>query len=219
MPSTYVVQQGDCLASIASAYGFSNWRTIYDYPQNADFRALRPNPNVLFPGDTLVIPDKTPSPFETRTGQAFTFVLKREATLLRLRFPDAGASRYRLEVDGAPAQSASLEAGAVLAVEIPPGATRGSLVIWPSDFDSAEEAGDAAQEWTLKIGALDPPTENTGIQARLRNLGYDVGTIDGIIGPRTTEAIKAFQSDHPPLKVDGICGPKTTEALVTTYGT
>ena len=52
------------------------------------------------------------------------------------------------------------------------------------------------------------------LQTALDALGYDLGApgIDGIIGPITEAAIKAFQTDHG-LEVDGIVGPETLAAL------
>lgn len=52
------------------------------------------------------------------------------------------------------------------------------------------------------------------MQRRLTDLGFEPGPIDGIFGPKTTAAVKAFQKAHD-LKVDGICGPKTWRALLT----
>jgi hypothetical protein len=53
---------------------------------------------------------------------------------------------------------------------------------------------------------------NEAIQLALSILGYDVGSIDGIIGPRTRLAIICFQIDHD-LTPDGIVGPLTLRAL------
>jgi len=47
-----------------------------------------------------------------------------------------------------------------------------------------------------------------GIQERLIALGYEPGKVDGIQGPKTTAAIKKFQTDRG-LKVDGVAGPIT----------
>lgn len=54
-----------------------------------------------------------------------------------------------------------------------------------------------------------------GVQTALTRLGYDLGAIDGIPGPKTRAAITAFQRDHR-LVADGIYGPKTRAALETT---
>ena len=56
------------------------------------------------------------------------------------------------------------------------------------------------------------------IQTRLRELGYNPGTVDGIYGTNTQNAVRAFQRDKG-LSVDGIAGPKTLKALGITSGT
>ncbi len=50
------------------------------------------------------------------------------------------------------------------------------------------------------------------IQARLAALGYYNGSIDGIYGVQTKNAVKRFQQDRN-LTVDGIAGEKTLAAL------
>lgn len=59
--------------------------------------------------------------------------------------------------------------------------------------------------------------EVTQIQQRLQELGYDPGTVDGIYGTRTKNAVISFQRDYG-LSDDGIAGPKTLEALGLTGG-
>lgn len=49
-------------------------------------------------------------------------------------------------------------------------------------------------------------------QQQLAQRGFDPGAIDGIRGPRTTAAVKAFQQANG-LVADGIVGPKTMAAL------
>ncbi|MBU4312440.1 MAG: peptidoglycan-binding protein [Candidatus Omnitrophica bacterium] len=50
------------------------------------------------------------------------------------------------------------------------------------------------------------------IQAALKNAGFDPGTLDGKMGPRTQQAAKEFQRAKG-LKVDGKVGPKTWSEL------
>ena len=50
------------------------------------------------------------------------------------------------------------------------------------------------------------------IQQKLKELGYDVGTPDGVFGSKTQSAVKAFQRDNG-LTADGVVGTKTLTAL------
>jgi len=57
--NTYIVKTGDSLSKIAQRYGLKSWQEIYNHPSNAAFRARRPNPNLIHPGDKLTIPTTT----------------------------------------------------------------------------------------------------------------------------------------------------------------
>lgn len=50
------------------------------------------------------------------------------------------------------------------------------------------------------------------IQQALKNAGFDPGPIDGVMGPRTKAAIRAYQQSKG-LAVDGVAGPKTQASL------
>src|SRR5262245_19773271 len=56
MAFVYTVKPGDTLVLIAKRNGLSSWRDIYFLPENAPFRAKRPNPDRIFPGDQMLIP-------------------------------------------------------------------------------------------------------------------------------------------------------------------
>jgi peptidoglycan hydrolase-like protein with peptidoglycan-binding domain/beta-N-acetylglucosaminidase len=50
------------------------------------------------------------------------------------------------------------------------------------------------------------------VQAQLIKLGYNCGTVDGVYGPSTYSAVKAFQQRNH-LTVDGVVGPQTWSKL------
>ncbi len=52
-----------------------------------------------------------------------------------------------------------------------------------------------------------------GVQAALGHLGFDAGKVDGIDGPNTKAAVKAFQAAAG-VNADGIPGPITKKALL-----
>lgn len=63
---------------------------------------------------------------------------------------------------------------------------------------------------TLKFGSRG--VDVIYLQQRLTSKGYGVGTIDGIFGVKTLEAVRAFQAENN-LVVDGIVGVKTWTAI------
>lgn len=62
MSSQYVIKSGDTLSAIATRFGFASWRDVYNHPDNQPFRAKRPNPDKIFPGDVLIIPGRPVDP-------------------------------------------------------------------------------------------------------------------------------------------------------------
>lgn len=59
---------------------------------------------------------------------------------------------------------------------------------------------------------VDQQPDMKKIQTRLKELGYKCGPIDGVVGPKTEQAIRAFQKDKK-LVADGVVGPATRQAL------
>jgi peptidoglycan hydrolase-like protein with peptidoglycan-binding domain len=51
------------------------------------------------------------------------------------------------------------------------------------------------------------------VQTALVKKGFNPGGIDGVYGPKTETAVRAFQSVSG-LEVDGIVGPKTWAKLI-----
>jgi Putative peptidoglycan binding domain len=190
---THTVKQGEYLSSIALDFGFSHWQTIYNHPQNADFKKKRPNPDILFPGDQVFIPDKEEKKESCSTDQKHEFQLKGLKAWLKIVLKDYDGKALahqpytlkvaRLTLKGTTDGSGSLQQ------KIPIGIDTGELRLHKFNLT-----------WNLRIGHLDPVHDEgtntaiiSGIQARLNNLGYHCGNVDGVLGPKTTQALKAFQ--------------------------
>lgn len=67
----------------------------------------------------------------------------------------------------------------------------------------------------VQLGTVDYSRK---IQTALKNAGLYTGNIDGKIGPKTREAIKAFQTQNG-LKADGVAGAQTWAKLGQYYTT
>jgi len=211
----YTVQQGDCLSSLAKAFGFPSFHTIYEDPQNATLRQQRPNPNVIFPGDQIYIPDKTQRSESAATDTAHTYQITRAKTLLRIGVVDPAGQplrsrSYTLTV-GAKVYQGETGTDGLIEAEIEADESGGSLVVAGSDPKDPPFAR------SLFLGHLDPITEVSGVQGRLNNLGFYCGEVDGIAGPATAAAVAAFQRCYG-LQVDGVIGPATRDKLLQVHG-
>jgi hypothetical protein len=210
----YTVRQGDCLSSIAKKWGFTAYETIYQDPGNAAFREKRPNPNIIFPGDILYIPDRSVKEIPCATDQLHCFSMNREKVYLRLCLQDDlhqpfANAKYRLRVEGEWYEGATDSAGMVLQ-EIPPDAVDGEITVFPL----ADDPSDEGYTFQLKLGHLDPIDEVSGVDGRLVNLGF---------GPTDTEnpawsdddrveALKTFQ-DRFGLEITGQADDATRDKL------
>jgi hypothetical protein len=218
MGFTLTIEQGDHLPQIADEHGFSDWHTIWDDPSNAQLRQQRKDPGVLAPGDRLYIPDKTEGDGEKVPGRSTArFRVKRSLPRLRLVVRGFGGkplanTECKVTVAGA-STTAHTGADGLVEIDLAPDATEATL-----------EAN--GQSWTLKIGHLDPPDTDTGLWARLRNLGYliDEETQEQEPAPDAKPdadalafAIELFQRDHQ-LTVDGSDVPSVKNKLREIYG-
>jgi hypothetical protein len=197
MGSYHTVRQGECIASIAKHYRFTDYHTIYDDRRNALLRSRRPNPNMLRPGDRVYIPDHEERQEERGTGARHRFETSRYQVRLRLVIKDDegnpyAGKRYELDAGGDSARTGTTNDRGLIEQTIPADLQEAELRIWLGDATIGEDP----YEWRLRIGHLDPVETNEGVQARLNNLFYPCGGVDGVLGTNTREALITFQSDE-----------------------
>jgi hypothetical protein len=113
---------------------------------------------------------------------------------------------YMLEIAGNTTQGTTDGEGVVTATP-PPDATEGTCTVWSGDFPDGPRV-----VHRIVFGKLEPPSSPKGAQARLKNLSYYGGEIDGIIGHGSRDAILAFQHAHG-LTATGLLDSDTIEKL------
>jgi hypothetical protein len=195
----YTVKQGDCISSIAFAYNLFP-KTIWDHPDNAELKKQRKNPNALFPGDSVVIPEKQLKEEDCQSEQKHRFKRKGVPEKLRIQFltgdeeddaPRKGIP-YTLDITtksgrSVPQKKGKTDNDGYLDESIPPDAIKGKLVL---------DEGEDEEVYEIMLGYIDPIDTPSGIKARLDNLGYECGEDNDEYDDMTIEAIRTFQSDN-----------------------
>jgi len=179
VPTQYVVNEGDCISSIAAACG-NLWETIWNHPDNAELKQKREDPNVLYPGDIVTVPDRERKDQSCPTDNKHKFEKKQPPTHIKIRLllddnPRANV-KYELQIAGQ-AIKGSTDGQGYLQQEIPPDIQNGVLII---------EEGTVRDVYQLGFGTLDPIDTDDGIRKRLESLGFDA-ELD------LAAAVRAFQ--------------------------
>jgi hypothetical protein len=239
----HTVVQGEYLSGIAKQYGFSSYKAIWDHAQNAALKKERQNPNVIFPGDQIFIPDKRKKQEARSTGKTHRFVLKAERLKLRLVVEDL----YEKPLDNAQCELRvenevfllKTDGKGKIEQEIPPGVRSAVLTVKDPRTPINEVV------IPIRIGDMDPVDKESGQKARLNNLGYFAGPLgdekvespdakkasspddkkEAPVDAKKAEenralflsAVEEFQCDHG-LVVDGKCGPATLAKLKQVHG-
>lgn len=214
MGKIHIVQQGECLTRIAARYGFTDWRTLYDHPENARLKAKRPNPNVLFPGDKINIPEQRKKEEKLPTGNLHRFVVHAPRKFLRIVFKHP---------NGEPVANEPYELS-LSNNRTKPGKTSGEGLLHEpvSLLETEATLTIAGRTIALNLGHLNPngdvvADDLTGIQSRLQNLGYTAGPADGIYGRNTRAALALLQTEED-LAVSGLPDEATLAKLEAIHG-
>lgn len=190
MPTQHVVQQGECVSSIAFQYGFFP-DTLWKHPSNSKLRELRKEMHVLLPGDVLNIPDLTEREKTSDPEKRHKFRRKGVPEKLQLQFFDEAKEPVAncpctVEVDGTP-QKLQTDGDGKLELSISPAAR---LVKVRFDTDKPEWN---ELEYEFQVGGIDPVTEESGVRQRLRNVGClddEMSLEDGVRAFQRMEGLK-----------------------------
>jgi hypothetical protein len=202
----YVVQQGECIESIAFKHG-RHWEELWNDAGNAELRKARRHPHALLPGDRVFLRPVDPASRQCAIDQRHRFRRKGVPSMLRLTFlfddqPRAGVP-YKLIIDGKEF-SGTTDSQGTLKQALLPNAATATLTLGE---------GDEAEEYKLELRHLNPAEEISGAQQRLANLGYDPGPADGQLNEQTRGALASFQAAND-LPETGELDAATTEKLL-----
>ena len=78
------VVEGECFSSLAAKYGFPSERVLYELEENRELRERRPDPNILFPGDEVFIPERKTKQVACEDGVEHCFEVTLPKVELRL---------------------------------------------------------------------------------------------------------------------------------------
>lgn len=228
MGKHYTVVQGDYLSKIAKDHGFSDYLVLWNHPENAKLKKERENPNVLYPGDKVFIPDREEKVASISTDAKHRFEVIRKPLMLRLIIEDMyetprSETECELLVGNKRIPDLITDGQGKIQTEISAGETEAFLTLKKSKKKPEAQAIEISVP--IRIGNLNPITKISGQKARLNNLGYFGGTPEESDDedPKATEdmtfrsAVEEFQCDHS-LVVDGKCGPNTQAKLKQVHG-
>lgn len=193
MAHVHTVVEGDTIQRLAHKAGFRQPLRVYEHIENIGLRALRPNPNQLAVGDKVYIPDKEVKRERCTTNDHHMFMLIAERCFVELRLQGfAGRSlagmKYQLVV-GKDSFEDVVPLSQTIRHDVEIDATDGTLTLFPTSGRKLKLA--------LKIGFLEPASTDAGAQARLANLGYYHGDLNGDMGSdRSVTAMDRFRADN-----------------------
>lgn len=205
MPIKHIVAQGEYLALIARKLKRIGWDMILNEPANQELWKKGRTPNILYPGDEIVIPDAREKKVTRPTTATHTFKLKQPRNRLKIvlekhdKKPFKGEKVKVLIQRSLTASSddgleipAETDGAGLIDIPLPAGAVKATLTLVDAPW----------LRWVVLIGHLDPVHDPvgkrdfvSGVQARLNNLGFSCGAVDGVLGPRTRSAIARFQKE------------------------
>ena len=244
MPQEYVVQPGDCISSIAETNGLL-WENVWNHPKNADLKKRRKDPNILFSGDVVFLPDVEVRTESKPTDQLHKFVLKRVMAKLRIRLMKVpGKDEQRAAQGTAGEQGTQHFEGADAVSDPEPKAVPRTNALYVLDVDGVIRRGKTdsdgyidvpispsaengslmldpgtTQETVipLELGYLDPVGEICGVKQRLSNLGFVCDDMGNELTDSLEAALRAYQESRG-LEITGKADGATLSDIKSEHG-
>lgn len=206
------VSQGDCISSIAHEFGLF-WETIWTHEKNAELVKKRENPNALLPGDKVFVPDVRQKDESGATTLRHVFRLRGGPVKLNIQLLDIDGNPrvnipFTLDVDGKKIQKSTNEEGRISEL-IPATSVKAKLTVRPPNAP--------VEEYDVDLGFMTPISDTAGVQARLKNLGFYRGDMNGNLDEETLDAVAEFQADAG-LSVTRAIDDATRAALNEQHG-
>ncbi len=160
------------------------WQKIWFDARNQQLREDRGHPNILLPGDVVLVPEREIGWESGATEKRHRFRRKGSLVEIRIRLHRFGEPRadepYHVEIGNAvyPGSTQRTDQNGLAIVRIPADAMHAILVV-----------GDDEEEYELLVGHMDPIDSVTGIHSRLENMGFDAG---GVHSPYDTQSAAAM---------------------------
>jgi putative peptidoglycan binding protein len=207
-PGPYAVEDGESVPTVALRSGHF-WETIWDHPDNAALAESRKDPNVLVPGDQVIVPPLRQKQCAVATGGRYVYRRRGVPSRFSMQLFERGIPRanenYRLEFDNGRTAEGTLDENGVLDAFADATARSVLLIV-----------GDDGECFEIQIGTLRPIDTLEGVQQRLKNLGHYNGASDGVESPDVVDAIRTFQAVSE-LTVTGNLDDATRAALGTAH--
>jgi hypothetical protein len=164
--TAYIVRQGDYLAKLAFVHGFDA-DEVWNDPKNDELKQLRPNPNILAPGDILYIPEKKEEerPIEKGTENTYTATVPKVEVVLVFLDGEQPLANEPCEVRGlgepASGDPSSTDDDGKLTLSVPVTIREVSVYFAQKNVN-----------YNVRVGDMDPVSEPSGLCKRLTNLGF-----------------------------------------------
>ncbi|MEB2272803.1 N-acetylmuramoyl-L-alanine amidase [Bacillus sp. ILBB4] len=146
-------------------------------------------------------PNPTPNPSPSEPGTK-TYTIKQGDTLYSI------AQKYNITVQALQEANTGLSDPLTLQV--------GKTIVIPSGTSPNPSPTPPAEQYPLPNGILKQGDSGEAVkqlQRALNAVNFKVGSVDGIYGVQTKDAVRRFQLVYLPYDVDGIYGPQTKNKL------